>query len=72
MNEVAGQLDPNAMTPEQLGRLLSAAGGRPIDPQVIREHVVRGAPTAADGRLNLLHYVAWLVREVATGGVRGN
>ncbi len=58
---------PSALTVEQLARLLTAAGRRTIAEATIRRHVEAGAPTLADGRLNLVHYVAWLVREVSVG-----
>jgi hypothetical protein len=31
-----------------------------------------GAPTNADGSINLVHYAAWLVKEMATGGTRAD
>jgi hypothetical protein len=33
---------------------------------VLRD-VADGAPTNADGTINLVHYAAWLVREMAGG-----
>lgn len=61
------QVRPGSLTVEQLARLLTAAGGRTIGEATIRRHVEAGAPTLADGRLNLVHYLAWLVREVSVG-----
>jgi hypothetical protein len=60
-------LDPTALTLEQAAGILSAAGGRSVSESVIREHVRRGAPVGADGRIHLVHYTAWLVKELATG-----
>ena len=34
---------------------------------MIREDIAEGAPTNADGTLNLVHYAAWLVQEMADG-----
>ncbi|MCG3181856.1 MAG: hypothetical protein BIFFINMI_04291 [Phycisphaerae bacterium] len=62
-----GHVRPGALTVEQMARLLTAAGGRTIGEATVRRHIDAGAPTLADGRLNLVHYLAWLVREVAVG-----
>ena len=60
-----GTANPSALTAEQLSRLLAASGSKSATAEVIRRHIEAGAPTVADGRLNLIHYVAWVVREVA-------
>jgi len=46
--------DPRALSVTDLARLLNVAEEK------IREHIVAGAPTAADGTINLVHYAAWL------------
>ncbi len=46
--------DPRALPVADLARLLNVAE------EAIREHVAAGAPTAADGTINLVHYAAWL------------
>jgi hypothetical protein len=73
-----GQLNPAAIGPADLARLLSAAAGVRIDEETIRADIDAGAPTnAASGgggdTMNLVHYAAWLVRELAAqgGGARG-
>jgi hypothetical protein len=48
-------------------RVLSRASGRAITEGALQAHIAAGAPTNADGTLNLVHYAAWLVREVARG-----
>jgi hypothetical protein len=60
-----GAVNPAALTIEQLIRLLSAAGAKLATDETIRRHIQAGAPMAADGRVNLMHYMAWLVREVS-------
>jgi hypothetical protein len=50
-----------------LARLLSAAGTEPITEDMIEEDIAEGAPTNADGRINLVHYTAWLVRTEGAG-----
>ncbi|MBP7747018.1 MAG: hypothetical protein KA383_12890 [Phycisphaerae bacterium] len=42
----------------QLARLLGVAEEK------VREHVARGAPVSADGRINLVRYTAWLNRQL--------
>ena len=58
INDVAGAargaINPAALTIEQLAR----AVGMPAD--TIRRHVEDGVPTGVDGRVNLIHYAAWL------------
>jgi excisionase family DNA binding protein len=49
-----GPVNPTALTVEQLAR----AVGVSVD--TVRRHVEDGAPASADGRLNLIHYAAWL------------
>lgn len=61
--------DPAALSIRDMSRLISAAGGRPVTPEQVQADVDAGAPTAgrgADGqvRMNLVHYAAWLAREV--------
>jgi hypothetical protein len=34
---------------------------------VLRDDIEAGAPTNADGTLNLVHYAAWLIREMGVG-----
>jgi len=56
-----------ALTPAQAARILAAAGSRRITEAMVRADIEAGAPTNADGTINLVHYTAWLVREVAGG-----
>ena len=66
----AGSINPASLSLEDMSRLLSAAGGGggagggKISVEQIREDVEGGAPVDADGRMNLVHYAAWLAREV--------
>jgi hypothetical protein len=48
--------------------VLSKAGGAKITEDMLRADVAAGVPTNADGTINLVHYAAWLVREIAHGG----
>ncbi len=51
---VPGHVDPAALTAAQLARLLG------VQEDTIRRHVAAGAPASVDGRMNLVHYAAWL------------
>jgi hypothetical protein len=62
-----------SLSPAQTARILSAAGQRRLDEALIEADIKAGAPTNADGTINLVHYVAWMARQVAdprpeTGG----
>ena len=56
-----------ALTPAQAARILAAAGQRRITEAMVKGDVEAGAPTNADGTINLVHYAAWLAREAAHG-----
>jgi predicted transcriptional regulator len=54
-----GPINPAALTVAQAARLLGVAE------QTVRDHVAAGAPAAADGTINLVHYVAWMNKQLA-------
>ncbi|HOI55425.1 MAG TPA: hypothetical protein PLP01_09275 [Phycisphaerae bacterium] len=56
-----------ALTPAQAAKILAAAGNRRITEAMVRADIKAGAPTNADGTVNLVHYAAWLAREAAHG-----
>lgn len=58
-------LNPAALPLADAARLLSAAGGQRIDVEMLDADIAAGAPTNGDGTLNLVHYAAWLVREMS-------
>jgi len=57
-----------ALTVEDAALLLSKGAGRPITRDMLREDIEAGAPVNADGTINLVHYAAWLVREITKAG----
>jgi len=61
------RLSPTALPVADAARLLSAVGGQAVTVEMLQADVVAGAPTNADGTLNLVQYAAWLVREAASG-----
>lgn len=60
-------MNPNAMPIDAAARLLTKAGGRVVAEEMLRADIDAGAPTNADGTLNLVHYAAWLVKEMGRG-----
>ena len=63
----ASPLNPQALRLADLARILSALGPRPVIVDLLQADIDAGAPTNADGTLNLVHYVAWLVKEMGRG-----
>ena len=56
--ETAEAVNPAALSVTQLARMLG------VPPEKVREHVAAGAPTGPGGTVNLVHYAAWLNREL--------
>lgn len=60
-----GRLNPATLPVEAAARLLTAAGGVRVDAEQVRADIAAGAPTNTDGSINLMHYAAWLVQQMA-------
>jgi hypothetical protein len=60
-------LNPTALPLADAARLLSRLGGQPISERMLQDDVMAGAPTNPDGTLNLVHFAAWLVKEMGLG-----
>lgn len=60
-----GPLNPQALRLEDLARILSASGPRPVSVETLQADIDDGAPVNPDGTVNLVHYAAWLVREMS-------
>ena len=63
----AAGLNPTALTVANAARLLTRVGGQSVTVDMLQADIGAGAPTNADGTINLVHYAAWLVREMASG-----
>ena len=63
----ANPLNPQALRLEDVPRILSALGPRPVTVEMLQADLDAGAPTNADGTPKLVHYVAWLVKEMGRG-----
>ncbi|MEX0715437.1 MAG: hypothetical protein WD066_02565 [Planctomycetaceae bacterium] len=61
-------MNPAALAIPDAARVLSKAGGRAVTEAMLRADVEAGAPTNADGTLNLVHYAAWLAQEMSSTG----
>jgi hypothetical protein len=59
-------LNPTSLTFSDAARLLSRAGSQLVTVQMLEADLAAGAPTNADGTINLVHYAAWLVKETAS------
>ena len=69
MNEAKLTLDHLAtLAVDEAARLLTEAGGRAVTPETIRADIEAGAPANADGTLNMVHYAAWLLKNVQADG----
>lgn len=60
-------LRPTALSLRDAARLLSRAGGQPVSLAMLESDLAAGAPANPDGTINLVHYAAWLVKELASG-----
>ena len=67
MSEAKNPIDPNRLTLEQAAKLLSAAAKIRVSVEQIREDLEAGAPRNSDGTINLMHYAAWMVKEMGRG-----
>jgi len=55
------RVNPAALTAADVARLLG------VPAAVVEKDLAEGAPRAADGSMNLVHYAAWLLRKTADG-----
>jgi hypothetical protein len=62
----AGGLNPQSLRLEDLARILSALGPKPVTVAMLQEDIDDGSPTNADGTMNLVRYTAWLVKEMGS------
>ena len=58
------KLNPAALSLVEAARILSASGPKPVTAELLRADIDAGAPTNPNGTLNLVHYTAWLVKEM--------
>ena len=61
-----GPLNPQSLRLEDLARILTASGPRAATVKMLQTDIDDGAPQNADGTMNLVHYAAWLVKEISS------
>jgi hypothetical protein len=66
------RLNPAALPVADAARVLTRLGGKAVTEVMLRADIDAGAPVNADGTLNLVHYAAWLVKEMTSGGGGGD
>ena len=66
--QAMSRLNPAALPVADAARVLTRLGGKPVSEAMLRADIDSGAPANADGTLNLVHYAAWLVKEMSAGG----
>ena len=60
-------LSPTALSLAAAAALFTRSGGEPVSVEMLEADLASGAPSNSDGTLNLVHYAAWLVKEIARG-----
>ena len=50
-----------------LVKIMKNAGSRYVSEDAIRKDINSGAPVNPDGTMNLVHYAAWLIKELENG-----
>jgi hypothetical protein len=63
----AGGLNPQALRLADLAQILTALGPKPVTLEMLQADIDDGAPTNRDGTINLLHFAAWMAREMLRG-----
>ncbi len=63
----ASPLNPQSLRLEDLARVLSASGPTRVSVGILEKDLDSGAPRNRDGTLNLVQYVAWLVKGMGHG-----
>ena len=62
------QLNPLALSAENLVTLLQKAGYRAMTLDLLQEDIDGGVPVNADGTISLVKYMAWIIRAVHSNG----
>ena len=66
-NDHRDQLNPTALPIDGAAMVLTKVGGRLVTVEMLQADGADGAPLNADGTLNLVHYAAWLAKEMGRG-----
>ena len=57
-----------ALPPEKMAKMLAKLGFPEMTPEMLQQDVEDGAPVNANGTFNLVHYMAWMIREINRNG----
>jgi hypothetical protein len=60
-------LNPVALPLPDAARLLTTVSSQSVTVAMLEADLAAGAPRNADGTINLVHYAAWLVKEMGHG-----
>ena len=60
-------LNPQALRLADMARVLAASGSSPVTVEILQKDLDNGAPRNPDETMNLVHYAAWLVKEMSSG-----
>jgi len=61
-------LNPLALSPENLVKVLVKAGCRFMTLEILQRDIDSGMPSNADGTVNLIKYMAWMIKEIDGNG----
>lgn len=61
------RLNPQSLRLADVARILSASGPTLVTVEMLQADIDAGAPVNTNGTLNLVHYAAWIVKEMADG-----
>ena len=64
---MSNKLDPTALTPEDLAKLLSVSAKRLITTDQVMEVAEEGNLLSADDKINLIYYTAYLIGDKHCG-----
>lgn len=59
-----GGLNAQALSPQDVARVLTASGWKPVTVEMVQDCLDDGAPTNPDGTINVVQFSAWLVKEM--------
>ena len=62
-----GGLNPQCLRLEDLAKILSALGPKPVTVEMLQADIDDGAPVNRDETINLLHFASWLAKESLHG-----
>lgn len=62
-----GSLNPQALSIEDLARVLTASGRKAVTVAMVQKTLDNGAPVNPDGTISLVKFAAFLAKEVTSG-----